>query len=71
MPDGGEREAFLTADYNAEMLEQIARYPRTRDRTIFIGNPEDIVPATFGPGLPAIRDWTAAHYAFSGFISRF
>ena len=28
MPDGGEREAFLTADYNAEMVEHIARYPR-------------------------------------------
>ena len=31
MPDGGEREAFLTADYNAEMIEHIARYPRVRD----------------------------------------
>ena len=28
MPDGGEREAFLTADYNAEMIEHIARFPR-------------------------------------------
>ena len=28
MPDGGEREAFLTADYNAEMIEHVARYPR-------------------------------------------
>jgi hypothetical protein len=28
MADGGQREAFLTADYNAEMIEQIARYPR-------------------------------------------
>ena len=26
MPDGGEREAFLTADYNAEMIEHIARF---------------------------------------------
>ena len=38
MADGGEREAFLTADYNAEMLEQIARYPRVRDRAIFVGD---------------------------------
>ena len=28
MPDGGEREAYLTADYNAEMIEHIARFPR-------------------------------------------
>ena len=27
MEDGGEREAFLTADYNAEMIEHIARFP--------------------------------------------
>ena len=32
MDDGGEREAFLTADYNAEMIEHIARFPRLRDR---------------------------------------
>ena len=43
MPDGGEREAFLTADYNAEMIEHIARFPRLRDRAVFVGNPDDIV----------------------------
>ena len=52
MPDGGAREAALTADYNAEMIEQIARYPRVRDRSIFVGDPDDIVPGTFGPRLP-------------------
>ena len=60
MPDGGEREAFLTADYNAEMIEHIARFPRVRDRAIFVGDPDDIVPDAFGPGLPLIRDWTEA-----------
>ena len=52
MPDGGEREAFLTADYNAEMIEHVARFPRIRDRAIFVGDPDDIVPDDFGPGLP-------------------
>ena len=66
MPDGGEREAFLTADYNAEMIEHIARFPRVRDRAIFVGAPDDIVPDSFGPGLPAIRDWTQEHYDFTG-----
>jgi predicted glycosyltransferase len=66
MPDGGEREAFLNADYNAEMIEHIARYPRIRDRAIFVGAPEDIVPDRFGPGLPLIRDWTEEHYDFTG-----
>ena len=60
MPDGGEREAFLAADYNAQMVEHVARNPRLRDRSIFIGDPDDIVPERLGPGLPAIRDWTEA-----------
>jgi pimeloyl-ACP methyl ester carboxylesterase len=66
MRDGGEREAFLTADYNAEMIEHIARFPRVRDRAIFVGAPDDIVPDSFGPGLPAIREWTESHYGFTG-----
>jgi pimeloyl-ACP methyl ester carboxylesterase/predicted glycosyltransferase len=66
MPDGGEHESHLTADYNAEMIEHIARFPRIRDRAIFIGTPDDIVPDSFGPGLPLIREWTEAHYDFSG-----
>ena len=66
--DGDEREAFLTADYNAEMLEQIARYPRVRDRSIFIGDPPDVVADAFGPGLPSIREWTERHFRFSGYI---
>jgi pimeloyl-ACP methyl ester carboxylesterase/predicted glycosyltransferase len=71
MPDGGDREAALTTDYNAEMIEHIARYPRIRDRAIFVGDPEDIVPSDFGPGLPPIRDWTEQHYDFSGYVTGF
>ena len=71
MPDGGEREAFLTADYNAEMIEHIARFPRLRDRAIFVGNADDIVPDAFGPDLPLIRDWTREHYRFAGYVTGF
>ena len=71
MPDGGPREAFLTADYNAEMIEHIARFPRVRDRAIFVGDPGDIVPDAFGPGLPLIRDWTERHYDFAGYVTGF
>jgi predicted glycosyltransferase len=71
MPDGGEREAYLTTDYNAEMIEHVERYPRIRDRAIFVGSPDDIVPDTFGEGLPGIRDWTERHYQFSGYITGF
>jgi predicted glycosyltransferase len=66
MPGLGKRDVVLTADYNAEMIEQIERFPRLRDRAIFIGRPEDVVPGTFGPGLPEIRAWTEEHYQFTG-----
>jgi pimeloyl-ACP methyl ester carboxylesterase/predicted glycosyltransferase len=71
MAEGGEHEAFLTADYNAEMIEHIARFPRIRDRALFVGSSDDIVPNDFGPDLPAIRDWTEEHYLFPGYITGF
>jgi pimeloyl-ACP methyl ester carboxylesterase/predicted glycosyltransferase len=71
MPDGGEHEAFLAADYNAEMIEHIARSPRVRDRAIFVGEADDVVPDSFGAGLPRIRDWTEQHYEFAGYVTGF
>jgi pimeloyl-ACP methyl ester carboxylesterase len=71
MREGGAREEFLTADYNAEMIEQIARSPRVRDRAIFVGDPDDIVPERFGPELPDIRAWTEQHYSFAGYVTGF
>jgi predicted glycosyltransferase len=71
MADGGEHEAGLTADYNAEMIEHIARFPRVRDRALFIGDPADVVPDSFGPGLPQIADWTGEHFEFSGYVTGF
>ncbi|MGN6721268.1 MAG: glycosyltransferase, partial [Marmoricola sp.] len=43
--------------------------PRLRDRAIFVGEPQDIVPDRFGPDLPAIRPWTEDHYDFCGYIT--
>jgi len=71
MPDGGDREARLTADYNAEMIEQRARFARVRDRSIFVGNPQDVVPDCFGPGLPMIDDWVRENFDFSGYVTGF
>ena len=71
MPDGGAHEAALTADHNAEMVEQIARYPRLRDRSVFVGDPEDLVADPLGPGLPTVRDWTREHFAFAGYVTGF
>jgi pimeloyl-ACP methyl ester carboxylesterase len=71
MPDGGEHEAFLTGDYNEEMIEHIARFPRVRDRAVFVGNRDDIVPERFASHLPWIRDWTEEHYSFAGYVTGF
>jgi pimeloyl-ACP methyl ester carboxylesterase len=71
MPDGGDREAFLTGDYNEEMIEHIARFPRVRDRAVFVGNPDDIVPERFASHLPWIREWTEEHYSFAGYVTGF
>ena len=71
MADGGEREAFLAADYNAQMVEHVARRPHLRDRSIFIGDEEDLVDAPLGPGLPRIPEWTQRHFRFSGYITGF
>lgn len=68
MPDGGAAEAALTADYNAEMVEHVARYPRLRDRSVFVGEPDDLVTDPLGPGLPTVRDWTREHFAFCGWV---
>jgi predicted glycosyltransferase len=69
MQDG--HEAHLTADYNAEMVEHIDAHPEVRDRALFVGNPEDIVPDRLGPELPLIRDWTERHFDFAGYVSGF
>jgi pimeloyl-ACP methyl ester carboxylesterase/predicted glycosyltransferase len=68
MPSGGAHEAFLTTDYNAEMIGHIERHPGVRDRAIFVGRPQDVVPLGFGKDLPEMRDWIPRHFDFSGYI---
>jgi pimeloyl-ACP methyl ester carboxylesterase/predicted glycosyltransferase len=71
MTDGGAHEAFLTADYNGEMIGHIARHPEVRDRALFVGNADDIVADRLGPELPLIRDWTERNFEFVGYVSGF
>ena len=70
-PRPGAREAAVAADYNAEMIEHVARFPRVRDVALFVGGPDDVVDRPFGPGLPSIREWTRAHYDFPGYVLPF
>lgn len=68
MPEGGEAEALLTTDYNAEMIGHVERVPRLRDLAMFVGNPDDVVPLSFGKDLPAMRDWIPQYFRFTGYI---
>jgi pimeloyl-ACP methyl ester carboxylesterase/predicted glycosyltransferase len=71
MDDGDARESFLTADFNAQRIDHIAEHPEVRDLSLFVGNPDDIVPGHFGPGLPMIRDWAERNYDFTGYVTGF
>ncbi len=71
LPEGGEREAELTADYNAEMVEHIDAHAGVRDRAIFIGDPDDAVEEPLGPELPSVREWTEEHFECVGYVGRF
>lgn len=71
MPEKGQRDIDLTADYNAEMIEHVEGHPGLRDRSIFVGSPQDCVDLAMGPDLPMIRDWTEKHFDFCGYITGF
>jgi predicted glycosyltransferase len=71
MDRGDGRERFLTADYNADMVDHVADQPDVRDLALFVGNPADIVAERLGPELPMIRDWTERHFDFTGYVTGF
>lgn len=69
MTDGGSAESALTAEVNAEQVEHLTRYPRLRDRSIFVGNADDLVTDPLGPGLPTVRDWALQRYSCAGYVT--
>lgn len=69
--DASDRRRFLLTDANAEMLEQVERYPRVRDRALFLGEIEDLPNRSFGDGLPGIREWARGRFTWTGPISAF
>lgn len=71
MNPGDEREVYLCADRNAEMIEHVGRYPYLRDMALFVGNRDDVVEDRFGPGLPGIREWTDKNFCYCGYCLPF
>jgi|GEM_PF-79969 len=71
MADDDARARYVTADYNADMVDHVAEHPEVRDMALFVGNPEDIVAERLGPELPMIRDWTELHFDFTGYVTGF
>ncbi|WP_315835993.1 alpha/beta fold hydrolase [Bradyrhizobium prioriisuperbiae] len=68
MASGGDHEAFLTTDYNAEMIEHVERQTGVRDRAIFVGEADDVIARSFGRDLPDMRDWVPRHFDYAGYI---
>lgn len=66
-----EREARGTAAANAEMLDQVERRPRVRDRALYLGDPGDLPRRVFGRGLPPLPAWAKRHFSFTGPIAGF
>jgi pimeloyl-ACP methyl ester carboxylesterase/predicted glycosyltransferase len=69
MDDADPRERFLTADYNADMVDHVKHHPHVRDRALFVGNPDDIIERPLGPHLPMIREWTVGNFDFTGYVT--
>jgi pimeloyl-ACP methyl ester carboxylesterase/predicted glycosyltransferase len=67
--DADDRRRYLMADANAEMVEQVERYPRVRDRALFLGELEDLPDRSFGDELPGIREWARDRFTWTGPIS--
>jgi len=70
-PDGDPREAELCADYNAEIIEHLDRYPYVRDRSLFLGSFAELPDAPMGHGLPDVRDWSQRIYTSVPYVVPF
>jgi predicted glycosyltransferase len=71
MEDGGDYEEFLSNDFNEQIDDHLKAHPGLRDRSIFVGNPDDVVALPMAPGLPSMKDWAPDHYEFAGYVTGF
>jgi pimeloyl-ACP methyl ester carboxylesterase/UDP:flavonoid glycosyltransferase YjiC (YdhE family) len=69
--DRDPREAQLCADYNAQLVEQRARFPRVRDESVFIGGWDELPDVPLGPGLPGVREWSVRSFTSVPYVVPF
>jgi UDP-N-acetylglucosamine:LPS N-acetylglucosamine transferase len=50
------------------MVDHVEGPAPVRDLSLFVGDPEDVVPDPLGPDLPTMREFTTRHFAFTGQI---
>ena len=68
MLDGGEREAMLTADWNAEMVEHVGPLPDAARSVGVRGRPRRHRRPAAGAGAAEHPDWTEQHFDFAGYV---
>ena len=69
MPDGGEREAALTADYNAEMVEHIARFPGSATGRSSSATPRPRPRRRWAPASRRSPTGPESHFDFCGYVT--
>ncbi len=57
-----ERTRAAIVDANVQMLEQVERYPRVRDRALLLAELRDLPGERLGPRLPSMRRWAEQHF---------
>jgi hypothetical protein len=74
--DHVQHEAIAAVDERDSSIVGVRRYARSSDQpgvvemAVAVAD-DDVIDATFGPGLPKIRAWSEQHYSFAGYVPSF
>jgi hypothetical protein len=69
--DRSSTEFIRCWEKNAENIDHLRLHPDVRDRSILVGEEEDVLDREFGPDLPNMRAWAREHFRFSGYTYHF
>jgi pimeloyl-ACP methyl ester carboxylesterase/UDP:flavonoid glycosyltransferase YjiC (YdhE family) len=69
--DQSSTEFVRCWEKNAENIDHLRLHPGVRDRSILVGEADDVLDRAFGPDLPNMRQWAREHFHFSGYTYHF